>query len=49
VGAPGPPTLDNGATVREWPGSTWVKAPGCYAFQVDGTDFSYRLVMLAPL
>jgi hypothetical protein len=25
---------------REWPGGTWVRNPGCYAFQIDGSNFS---------
>jgi hypothetical protein len=37
--------------LRSWPGATWVRAPGCYGFQVDGTSFSYTLVLAirAPL
>jgi hypothetical protein len=37
-------------TTREWryyPTETLLRAPGCYAFQVDGTDFSFVLVFRA--
>jgi hypothetical protein len=54
-----PPTIDPeltaGATAngeegfREWPGGTWVKGPGCYAWQVDGLDFSYVIVFKAEV
>ena len=30
-----------------WPSYTRVQAPGCYAYQVDGTDFSYTIVFQA--
>jgi hypothetical protein len=35
---------------RTVPGSTWVKSPGCYAWQVDGQGFSDVIVvnLLAP-
>ncbi len=35
---------------RSVPGSTWVKSPGCYAWQVDGRGFSEVIVVdaLAP-
>ena len=32
---------------REAPGGTYVEAPGCYAWQIDGADFSYDLVFKA--
>jgi hypothetical protein len=32
---------------RIWPSFTRVKAPGCYAYQVDGTSFSYVIVFRA--
>lgn len=32
---------------RTWPSFTRVKAPGCYAYQVDGTSFSYVIVFRA--
>jgi hypothetical protein len=32
---------------RTWPSFTRVKAPGCYAYQVDGTSFSYVIVYRA--
>lgn len=30
-----------------WPSYTRVQVPGCYAYQVDGTDFSYTIVFRA--
>lgn len=55
---PAGPTLNSypqpGAGVyrgyRTVPGSTWVKSPGCYAWQVDGRGFSDVIVvrLLAP-
>lgn len=32
---------------REWPTFTRVHTPGCYAYQVDGTSFSYVIVFRA--
>jgi hypothetical protein len=32
---------------REWPSETAVGRPGCYAFQIDGTTFSYPIVFEA--
>ncbi len=32
---------------REWPSFTRVRSPGCYAYQVDGTSFSYVIVFRA--
>jgi hypothetical protein len=34
---------------RTAPGGTFVKGPGCYAFQVDGLDFSYNLIFSVQL
>jgi hypothetical protein len=34
-------------TGREWPSFTRLKAPGCYAYQVDGTSFSEVVVFRA--
>ena len=31
---------------RQWPSYTLVPGPGCYAYQVDGADFSYAIVLL---
>jgi hypothetical protein len=39
---PGPGTYHGYRTV---PGSTWVKTPGCYAWQVDGRGFSEVIVV----
>jgi hypothetical protein len=33
--------------VREWPSFTRMRSPGCYAYQVDGTDFSEVIVFQA--
>lgn len=32
---------------RAWPSYTRLAAPGCYAYQVDGQDFSYTIVFRA--
>ncbi len=32
---------------RNWPSYTRVLAPGCYAYQVDGAEFSYTIVFRA--
>jgi hypothetical protein len=34
---------------REWPSSTYVPAAGCYAYQVDGIDFSRVIVFEARI
>lgn len=34
---------------RTVPGGTWVKSPGCYAWQVDGLTFSEEIVVKAVL
>jgi hypothetical protein len=39
---------DNGGW-RNWPSATRIRAPGCYAYQVDGTDFSYVIVFRAVI
>jgi len=44
---PSGPTANTGAGYRTVPGSTWVTAPGCYAWQVDGNDFSEVIVVNA--
>jgi hypothetical protein len=38
------PTLNGQDGYREAPGGTFIKSPGCYAFQVDGLNFSYAIV-----
>ncbi|HEY5457577.1 MAG TPA: hypothetical protein VIJ96_19100 [Acidothermaceae bacterium] len=43
------PTLNGGPGWRTAPGGTWVMAPGCYAWQVDGLTFSYVIVVRAVL
>jgi hypothetical protein len=40
------PTL-TGYGYRTQPGSTWVRSPGCYAWQVDGRGFSETIVVKA--
>ena len=35
------------AAARDHPSSTRVRAPGCYAYQVDGLDFSYLIAFEA--
>jgi hypothetical protein len=47
----GPLIVPAGATAntqdgyRTVPGSTWARSPGCYAWQVDGRDFSEVIVV----
>lgn len=41
------PTANSGGGYRTVPGQTWVKAPGCYAWQVDGLTFSEVIVIKA--
>jgi hypothetical protein len=41
------PTVNGGEGFREWPGGTWLRAPGCYAWQVDGLSFSNVIVFEA--
>jgi hypothetical protein len=41
------PTLNIDRGYREWPSYTRVTEPGCYAYQVDGTGFSYVIVFRA--
>jgi hypothetical protein len=44
---PGPTINDYPDVHRTAPGGTYVQSPGCYAWQVDGTDFSYVIVFKA--
>jgi hypothetical protein len=39
------PTLNGSDGYRTSPGSLWVKAPGCYGWQVDGLTFSETVVV----
>jgi hypothetical protein len=39
------PTANTQGGIRVAPVSTWVKSPGCYAWQVDGLSFSYVIVV----
>jgi hypothetical protein len=47
------PQIGPGATLngidgwRTWPGATWLRTPGCYAWQIDGTDFTEVIVFKA--
>jgi hypothetical protein len=41
---PGASSPGEGAGWREWPSYTEVPQPGCYAYQVDGIDFSSVVV-----
>lgn len=43
------PTINGEDGWREWPGSTWLRAPGCYAWQIDGADFSQVIVFQGTL
>jgi len=33
-----------GSTPSDWPSSTYVTGPGCYAYQVDGSTFTEVIV-----
>lgn len=44
---PGPTFNEYPDGYRTAPGGTYVQNPGCYAWQVDGTDFSYVIVFSA--
>ena len=41
------PTLNGTNGYRQAPGGTFVKTAGCYAWQVDGADFTYVIVFQA--
>jgi hypothetical protein len=41
------PTINGTGGWREWPGGTWLRKPGCYAWQVDGEGFSNVIVFRA--
>jgi hypothetical protein len=43
------PTLNGAGGWREAPSGLWVRAPGCYAWQVDGLTFSETIVVRAVL
>jgi hypothetical protein len=40
-------TINTGAGYRTDPRTTWISAPGCYAFQVNGLGFSELIVFQA--
>lgn len=40
---PGPPPNVSGHGWRNWPSETRLRAAGCYAWQIDGTTFSYAI------
>lgn len=42
---PAGPTMNTGDGFRTIPGSTWVTSAGCYAWQVDGRNFSEVIVV----
>src|ERR1019366_10115049 len=43
------PTLNSSSGWRTAPGGTWVTAPGCYGWQIDGLTFSYVITFQAVL
>jgi hypothetical protein len=43
------PTVNGTGGWREAPGGLWVKAPGCYAWQVDGLKFSEIIIVHAVI
>jgi hypothetical protein len=42
-----PPRGRNHGGWRDWPSDTRLRAPGCYGYQVDGTNFSTVIVFRA--
>ena len=40
-------TINHVGGYRTWPGATWLRAPGCYAWQVDTADASEIIVFQA--
>ena len=44
---PAGPTLNGADGYREAPGGTYIKSPGCYAWQVDGLTFSEIIIIRA--
>jgi hypothetical protein len=42
-------TVNGSGGWREAPGALWVRTPGCYAWQVDGLNFSEIIVVRAVL
>jgi len=44
---PGPTINEYPDGYRTAPGGTYVQSPGCYAWQIDGVDFSYQIVFKA--
>jgi hypothetical protein len=49
VVVPPGPTSNTFAGWREQPSGTYVKGPGCYGFQIDGSSFSEEIVVDAVL
>jgi hypothetical protein len=43
------PTVNDYNSWRTWPGGTYVRAPGCYGWQVDGENFTTVIVFRAML
>lgn len=43
------PTIDGGPDGNQAPSGTWVRAPGCYGWQVDGLTFTEVVVVNAVL
>jgi hypothetical protein len=41
------PTINGSNGWRQWPGGTWVQAPGCYGWQIDGVGFSHVIIFEA--
>jgi len=41
--------LDAGRQDRSWPSGTFVSDPGCFAYQLDGRDFTDFIVFRAEL
>jgi hypothetical protein len=43
------PTVNDVNGWRTWPGATYLHAPGCYGWQVDGENFTRVIVFKAVL
>jgi hypothetical protein len=40
-------TINHDRGYREWPSYTRIRTSGCYAYRVDGTDFSSVILFRA--
>ncbi|MDQ2816344.1 MAG: hypothetical protein M3Z75_32005 [Actinomycetota bacterium] len=49
IAVPAGPAISTFSGWRTVPGGTWVKSPGCYAWQVDGATFREEIIVQAIL